>query len=71
MQRKFYTFWETSPFQIRNTLKRGLRYNDEQLRDDYKRKTARFVDLEDHEERVQDKEREAGESFRPGKCYYL
>lgn len=56
-QRKFYTFWETSPFQIRNTLKRGLRYNDKQLRDDYKRKTARFVDLEDHEERVQEKEK--------------
>ena len=37
--RKIHAFWETSRFQVRNTLKREFRESDEQLRVDYERKT--------------------------------
>ena len=48
---------------MRNTLKREFRESDEQLRVDYERKTARFADLEDREEKVYEQERQAGLYF--------
>lgn len=51
-QSKINAFWETSHFQVRHTLKREFRESDEQLRVDYERKTVKFADLEDHEEKV-------------------
>ena len=61
--RNVHAFWETSRFQVRNALKREFKESDEQLRADYERKSARFVELEDREEKVQEKEKDAGESF--------
>lgn len=52
-------FGETSHFQVRHTLKREFRESDEQLRVDYERKTAKFADLEDHEEKVYGQECQA------------
>ena len=49
---------------MQNTLKREFRESDEQLRADYETKTARFADLEDREEKVQEKESQVGLSFK-------
>ena len=61
--RKSQPFWEASRFQVHNRLKREFRESDEQLRADYETKTARFVDLEDREEKVHEKESQAGLYF--------
>ena len=61
--RKIHAFWETSRFQLRNTLKREFRESDQQLRADYERKTARFADLENRKEEVYEQECQAGLYF--------
>lgn len=62
--RKIHAFWDSSCFQVQNTLKREFRESDEQLRADYETKTARFADLEDREEKVQEKESQVGLYFK-------
>ena len=59
-KRKIHAFWDSSRFQVQNTLKREFKESDQQLRADYETKTARFADLEDHEEKVQEKESQVG-----------
>ena len=49
---------------MQNKLKRGFRECGKQLRADYETKTARFADLEDREEKVQEKESQVGLYFK-------
>ena len=50
--RKIHAFWDSSCFQVQNTLKREFRESVKQLRADYETQTVRFADLEDCEEKV-------------------
>ena len=63
-ERKFHSFWQPSCFQVRNRLKRDFQVAEEQLMSDFESKSVRFDDLEELENRAQEKEREAGESFQ-------
>ena len=62
-ERKFHAFWEASRVQVHHTLKREFKDANEQLRSDYQTKSAKFVDVEDREERVLERESECGRSI--------
>ena len=51
-RREYFPYWDTSRFQVRNTLKRKSDEFAERLEREYGEKSARFAELETREQEV-------------------